>query len=207
MASADVFVGASAKDALSVSDVSRMANDAIVFALVNPDPEIALEDAKRHVRVMATGRSDFSTQINNVLCYSVVTGGMLGCGATEQPSRGQRVAVDGIVTLDGDHLQAGRIVYITDQGAGKVKAAAAIVHGYYNFTVENGPLAGKARVEIYPKEIELEQFEEARGEDRNRSVDIVAVKIPVRYNLRSELSADVQHDAESNLFHFDLLSK
>ncbi len=69
IAGADVFVGVSARDTLSVDDVKRMADDAIVFALANPDPEITLEAAAGHVRVMATGRSDYPNQINNVLCF------------------------------------------------------------------------------------------------------------------------------------------
>ncbi|APZ92877.1 NAD-dependent malic enzyme [Fuerstiella marisgermanici] len=74
---ADVFVGVSAKDALKVDDVKSMADDAIVFALANPDPEITPEDAEPHVRVMATGRSDYPNQINNVLCFPGLFRGVL----------------------------------------------------------------------------------------------------------------------------------
>ena len=69
IAAADVFVDVSARDTLSVDDVKSMADEAIVFALANPDPEITPEAAAGHVRVMATGRSDYPNQINNVLCF------------------------------------------------------------------------------------------------------------------------------------------
>src|SRR5438874_1444382 len=66
---ADVFIGLSVPGILSVRDVKRMARDPIVFAMANPVPEIQPEEAERHARVMATGRSDYPNQINNVLCF------------------------------------------------------------------------------------------------------------------------------------------
>lgn len=77
MAGADVFVGVSAANLLTGDDVQRMAHDSIVFALANPDPEILPEDAEPHVRVMATGRSDYPNQINNVLCFPGFFRGLL----------------------------------------------------------------------------------------------------------------------------------
>ncbi|OZQ68624.1 hypothetical protein CA600_05825 [Paenibacillus sp. VTT E-133280] len=60
-----------------------MAADPIVFAMANPTPEIDPEIAGPYVKVMATGRSDFPNQINNVLCFPVIFRGALDCGATE----------------------------------------------------------------------------------------------------------------------------
>jgi malate dehydrogenase (oxaloacetate-decarboxylating) len=77
IARADVFIGLSVPGILSVRDVKRMARDPIVFAMANPDPEIRPEDAERHVRVMATGRSDYPNQINNVLCFPGFFRGLL----------------------------------------------------------------------------------------------------------------------------------
>jgi malate dehydrogenase (oxaloacetate-decarboxylating) len=77
VAGADVFVGVSGANVLTPQDVQRMAADPIVFALANPDPEIAPEDAQPHVRVMATGRSDYPNQINNVLCFPGFFRGLL----------------------------------------------------------------------------------------------------------------------------------
>ncbi len=74
---ADVFIGLSVPGALSLRDLKRMARDRIVFAMANPVPEIQPEQAMRHVRVMATGRSDYPNQINNVLCFPGFFRGLL----------------------------------------------------------------------------------------------------------------------------------
>jgi len=77
---ADVFVGVSAKNALSPKMVQSMANDAIVFAMANPDPEILPDAAKRAgAAIIATGRSDFPNQINNVLAFPGLFRGALDC--------------------------------------------------------------------------------------------------------------------------------
>jgi malate dehydrogenase (oxaloacetate-decarboxylating) len=77
MQGADVFIGLSVPGALSLRDLKRMARDRIVFAMANPVPEIQPEEALRHVRVMATGRSDYPNQINNVLCFPGFFRGLL----------------------------------------------------------------------------------------------------------------------------------
>ncbi len=77
LAGADVFIGLSVPGILGVRDLRRMARDPIVFAMANPEPEIRPEDAGRHVRVMATGRSDYPNQINNVLCFPGFFRGLL----------------------------------------------------------------------------------------------------------------------------------
>ena len=74
---ADVFIGLSVPGVLALRDVKRMASDRIVFAMANPVPEIQPEQAERHVRVMATGRSDYPNQINNVLCFPGFFRGLL----------------------------------------------------------------------------------------------------------------------------------
>jgi malate dehydrogenase (oxaloacetate-decarboxylating) len=74
---ADVFIGLSVPGILTVKDVKRMARDPIVFAMANPTPEIQPEEAGKHVRVMATGRSDYANQINNVLCFPGFFRGLL----------------------------------------------------------------------------------------------------------------------------------
>ncbi len=80
---ADVFIGVSAPGILKVEHVKKMAKDPIVFALANPQPEIDPEEAEPYVRVMATGRSDFPNQINNVLCFPGIFRGALDCRASE----------------------------------------------------------------------------------------------------------------------------
>jgi malate dehydrogenase (oxaloacetate-decarboxylating) len=74
---ADVFIGLSVPRVLTVRDVRSMARDRIVFAMANPVPEIQPEEVERHVRVMATGRSDYPNQINNVLCFPGFFRGLL----------------------------------------------------------------------------------------------------------------------------------
>jgi len=77
VAGADVFIGVSSADVLSAADVHRMAPNAIVFALANPDPEIDPDVAATCARVVATGRSDYPNQINNVLCFPGLFRGVL----------------------------------------------------------------------------------------------------------------------------------
>jgi len=80
---ADVFFGLSAPGLLSPADLDTMAKDPIVFAMANPTPEIMPEDAAGHVAVMATGRSDYPNQINNVLCFPGIFRGALNCRASQ----------------------------------------------------------------------------------------------------------------------------
>jgi len=83
LAGADVFIGVSAPDLFTGEDVAAMRDDAIVFALANPDPEVDPIAAQRHAAVVATGRSDFPNQINNVLAFPGVFRGLLDAGARE----------------------------------------------------------------------------------------------------------------------------
>jgi malate dehydrogenase (oxaloacetate-decarboxylating) len=77
LAGADVFIGVSAPDILTGADIETMADGAIVFALANPVPEVDPVEASRHAAVVATGRSDFANQINNVLAFPGVFRGLL----------------------------------------------------------------------------------------------------------------------------------
>ena len=83
MVGADVFVGVSAPRVIDAADVAAMADRAIVFALANPDPEIDPAEAIRHAEVVATGRSDFPNQINNVLAFPGVFRGLLDAHSAE----------------------------------------------------------------------------------------------------------------------------
>jgi malate dehydrogenase (oxaloacetate-decarboxylating) len=83
MVEADVFLGVSAPGVVSVDMVRSMALDPIVFAMANPIPEIQPELVKEQVAVMATGRSDYPNQINNVLAFPGVLRGALDCRAQE----------------------------------------------------------------------------------------------------------------------------
>lgn len=77
----DVFIGLSGPDVLNAEDIKTMNKDAIVFAMSNPIPEIMPEAALPHVAIMATGRSDYPNQINNVLCFPGIFRGCFDSGA------------------------------------------------------------------------------------------------------------------------------
>ena len=80
---ADVFIGVSAPGLLTGEDVARMADQSIVFALANPDPEVDPAEASQYAAVVATGRSDFPNQINNVLAFPGVFRGLLDAQSAE----------------------------------------------------------------------------------------------------------------------------
>jgi malate dehydrogenase (oxaloacetate-decarboxylating) len=80
---ADVFVGVSAPHLLTGADIAQMAARAVVFALANPEPEVDPQEAMRYAAVVATGRSDFPNQINNVLAFPGVFRGLIDARSSE----------------------------------------------------------------------------------------------------------------------------
>ena len=82
IAGADVFVGVSAPGILTGDDIATMNDGAIVFAMANPEPEVDPIAAAQHAAVVATGRSDFANQINNVLVFPGVFRGLLDAAST-----------------------------------------------------------------------------------------------------------------------------
>jgi malate dehydrogenase (oxaloacetate-decarboxylating) len=106
---ADVFVGLSSAK-VSEELLARMARDAIVFALSNPDPEIHPDVARRHAAIVATGRSDFPNQINNVLAFPGVFRGALDAGARRITEEMKLAAADAIFSVARDELSADAIV-------------------------------------------------------------------------------------------------
>ncbi|MEX0319404.1 MAG: NADP-dependent malic enzyme [Ruegeria sp.] len=98
---ADLFLGLSGPNVLKSEMVAKMADRPIIFALANPTPEI-LPDVAREVApkaIIATGRSDFPNQVNNVLCFPFIFRGALDVGATEINDEMQIACVDGIAEL------------------------------------------------------------------------------------------------------------
>jgi malate dehydrogenase (oxaloacetate-decarboxylating)(NADP+) len=98
---ADLFLGLSGPNVLTPEMVARMAARPIIFALANPTPEI-LPDAARAVApdaIIATGRSDFPNQVNNVLCFPFIFRGALDVGATEINDEMELACIDGIANL------------------------------------------------------------------------------------------------------------
>lgn len=111
MEGADVFIGLSGPDVIDVDDLKRMADDPIVFAMANPRPEIMPEQAYPHVAVMATGRSDYPNQINNVLCFPGLFKGALDCRATDITDEMKIAAAHAIAnTIDSRSLTPDYIV-------------------------------------------------------------------------------------------------
>jgi malate dehydrogenase (oxaloacetate-decarboxylating) len=99
---ADVFLGVSA-GAVGETSVARMAPDAIIFALANPTPEVPPDVAHRHAAIVATGRSDFPNQINNVLAFPGIFAGAFDAGAraiTENMKLAAAVALGAVVAAE-----------------------------------------------------------------------------------------------------------
>ena len=106
IAGSDVFIGVSGPGVLTEDDVASMADDAIVFAMANPEPEIDPAIAARHARVVATGRSDYPNQINNVLAFPGVFRGALNAKArdiTEEMKVAAAHAIANVVSADELH--------------------------------------------------------------------------------------------------------
>lgn len=108
---ADVFLGLSAPGVIGVVDLQQMAADPIVFAMANPTPEIMPEQAEPYVAVMATGRSDYPNQINNVLCFPGIFRGALDARASCINEEMKMAAANAIAAAIGpDELHAEYIV-------------------------------------------------------------------------------------------------
>ncbi|HEX2588701.1 MAG TPA: malic enzyme-like NAD(P)-binding protein, partial [Gaiellales bacterium] len=100
---ADVFIGLSGPGAVSAEAIRKMAPDAIVFAMANPEPEVPPEEIQGDVRVIATGRSDYTNQINNVLCFPGMFRGALNAHATtinEEMNLAAARAIASVITDD-----------------------------------------------------------------------------------------------------------
>ena len=80
---ADLLIGLSGARVMPAEALQRMNDDAMVFAMANPNPEVSPEEARRYVRMMATGRSDYPNQINNVLCFPGIFRGALDVRARQ----------------------------------------------------------------------------------------------------------------------------
>ncbi len=95
----DLFVGLSGPGLIEAKSLERMNDDAIVFAMANPTPEVMPEDAQPYVRIMATGRSDYPNQINNVLCFPGIFRGALDAGAPRITEEMKLAAAQGIAEV------------------------------------------------------------------------------------------------------------
>ena len=111
LADADVFIGLSAPNILNGDDIATMAPDSIVFALANPVPEVDPVEAAQHAAVVASGRSDFTNQINNVLAFPGVFRGLLDAASSSIGTETLLAAAYALAAVVGeDELNATYIV-------------------------------------------------------------------------------------------------
>jgi malate dehydrogenase (oxaloacetate-decarboxylating) len=99
---ADLFIGLSGPGIIAPESLAKMNDGAIVFAMANPNPEVMPEDAEPYVRIMATGRSDYPNQINNVLCFPGIFRGALDAGAPAITEEMKLAAAHGIAKVVTD---------------------------------------------------------------------------------------------------------
>src|SRR3954465_13382954 len=124
LAGADVYIGVSSGKVADEA-VATMAKDAIIFALANPNPEIHPDVGRKYARVMATGRSDFPNQINNVLAFPGVFRGALDVRATGITEGMKLAAADAIAAVVGDDLTEECVIpSVFDERVGPAVAAA-----------------------------------------------------------------------------------
>lgn len=108
---ADIFIGVSAPNVLDEADIQAMNKDAIVFAMANPDPEVDPAAAGRHAAVVATGRSDYPNQINNVLAFPGFFRGLLDAKVSDITDSMLLAAADAIsARVSQDELNPGFII-------------------------------------------------------------------------------------------------
>ena len=144
---ADLFIGLSGPGLVDASSLAAMSRDAIVFAMANPTPEVMPEEADPHVRIMATGRSDYPNQINNVLCFPGIFRGALDAGAPAITEEMKLAAAKGIaaVVTDDDLNEDYIIPSVFDRDVAPAVAAAVVAEakaaGIARVTEETGTFA------------------------------------------------------------------
>jgi malate dehydrogenase (oxaloacetate-decarboxylating) len=148
---ADLLIGLSGARVMPASALARMNPDPIVFALANPDPEVAPEEAFRYVRILATGRSDYPNQINNVLCFPGVFRGALDVRATqitESMKTAAARAIAGIVS--DDELREDYIIpSVFNRDVAPAVAAAVAAEARASGTAEAGADLGFGSTEEF----------------------------------------------------------
>jgi len=140
----DLFVGLSGPGIIPAEALGRMNDDAIVFAMANPNPEVMPEDAAPYVRIMATGRSDYPNQINNVLCFPGIFRGALDAGSPNITEEMKLAAARGIAeVVTGDDLSEDYVIPSVFNREVAPRVAAAVVEeakraGIARFSEETG---------------------------------------------------------------------
>lgn len=148
LAGADVFIGVSVAGALAAAAVKEMARDPIVFALANPTPEIMPEETEGIVRIMATGRSDYPNQINNVLAFPGIFRGALDVRASEINDAMNLAAAHAIASVIGkDELSEDYII----PGVFNRKVAKAVAQAVSKAAVETGVARREKKTTNHPE--------------------------------------------------------
>jgi len=125
---ADVFIGLSKPGLLQGKDIASMAMDPIVFAMANPVPEIMPEEAEPYAAVVATGRSDYRNQVNNVLCFPGLFRGALDCHARDINEEMLLAAVHAIASsVKSKELKRDRIIPSIFDSAVQPRVAAEVM--------------------------------------------------------------------------------
>jgi len=125
---ADVFIGLSQPGLLHGKDIAEMAADPIVFAMANPVPEILPEEAEPYAAVMATGRSDYYNQVNNVLCFPGLFRGALDCHARDINEEMLLAAVHAIASsVKAEELKRTHIIPSIFDSTVQLRVAAAVM--------------------------------------------------------------------------------
>jgi malate dehydrogenase (oxaloacetate-decarboxylating) len=125
----DVFIGVSAPGILPAEWIADMAPQAVVFALANPDPEVDPADAEKYAAVVASGRSDFPNQINNVLAFPGVFRGLLDARAKEITTEMLLKAAEAIAHVVKDEELNPNFIIPTVFHPDVPKAVAAAIRG------------------------------------------------------------------------------
>ncbi|MBI5409907.1 MAG: NAD-dependent malic enzyme [Nitrospirae bacterium] len=139
MSGADVFIGLSAPNVITPDDIKKMSKGPVIFTLANPEPEIAPEEALPLVRILATGRSDYPNQINNMLSFPGIFRGLLDArarGVNEEIKFAAAAAIAHV--LKDDELHEDYII----PGAFDRKVVSAVAHAVAEAARDTG-LAGK----------------------------------------------------------------
>ncbi len=149
----DLLIGLSGPGIVPADALGKMNEDAIVFAMANPNPEVMPEDAAPYVRIMATGRSDYPNQINNVLCFPGIFRGALDAGAPRITEEMKLAAAKGIAEVVAEEdLSEDYIIPSVFNREVAPKVAAAVVEeakrdGIARFNQETGTFS---TVEVTP---------------------------------------------------------
>jgi malate dehydrogenase (oxaloacetate-decarboxylating) len=140
---ADLLIGLSGASVVPAPALAKMNPDPIVFAMANPTPEVSPEEAMPYVRILATGRSDYPNQINNVLCFPGIFRGALDARAREITETMKTAAARAIADIvPGEELREDYIIPSVFNREVAIAVAAAVA----DEARESG--AGSAEVEL-----------------------------------------------------------